>query len=144
MADDRARPAPPFPYMRYAKQRLGFDRPMNLGMSGIRPPADALLADLGVGPLSGAPLGAAAYRAALAARFEVDPAQVHPAVGTSHANFLIANKVVCVPVFGQRSDSVACKRLARLFPTRRIVPIRCDRFVEGMGALHCVTQQIPA
>ena len=62
----------------------------------------------------------------------------------SHANFLIANKVVCVPVFGQRSDSVACKRLARLFPTRRIVPIRCDRFVEGMGALHCVTQQIPA
>ena len=89
MADDRARPAPPFPYMRYAKQRLGFDRPMNLGMSGIRPPADALLADLGVGPLSGAPLGAAAYRAALAARFEVDPAQVHPAVGTSHANFLI-------------------------------------------------------
>lgn len=89
MAEDRARPAPPFPYMRYAKQRLGFDRPMNLGMSGIRPPADALLADLGVGPLSGAALGATTYREALAARFEMGPGQVHPAVGTSHANFLI-------------------------------------------------------
>jgi agmatine deiminase len=62
----------------------------------------------------------------------------------SHANFLIANRVVCVPTFGQPSDAVACKRLARLFPSRRIVPIRCERFVEGMGALHCVSQQIPA
>lgn len=61
----------------------------------------------------------------------------------SYANFYIANKTVAVPVFGASNDAKALRTLRKLFPTRRVVPIRCERFVEGMGALHCITQQIP-
>jgi agmatine deiminase len=62
----------------------------------------------------------------------------------SYANFYVANAVVCVPVFGQPGDEKALEILARSFPERTVVPIRCERVVEGMGALHCVTQQVPA
>jgi agmatine deiminase len=62
----------------------------------------------------------------------------------SYANFYIANGVVCVPVFGQVRDEEALKILARCFPDREIVPIRSEHVVEGLGSLHCVTQQVPA
>jgi len=62
----------------------------------------------------------------------------------SYANFYVANRCVCVPVFGQRRDAKALSVLRRCFPRREIVPVRCERFVEGMGAIHCVTQQLPA
>ena len=90
MPSDDRRPQVPFAYMRYAKRRLGFDKPMNLGMSGVRPPGVALLGDLGLRPLEGATTGRAAFVEALAQRHGVAPDQVHPAVGTSHANFLLA------------------------------------------------------
>ena len=63
----------------------------------------------------------------------------------SHANFYIANGVVLLPVFGGTSD--ADRRdpsSASTFPTRIIVPIRCNEIVSGFGAVHCVTQQEPA
>ncbi len=62
----------------------------------------------------------------------------------SHANFYISNRTVAVPTFGQDSDASALRILRRCFPTRSIIPIRCEQLVEGMGALHCVTQQLPA
>lgn len=61
----------------------------------------------------------------------------------SYANFYVANACVCVPVFGHANDARALRVLGRCFPGRRVVPIRCERLVEGMGTLHCVTQQIP-
>jgi len=61
----------------------------------------------------------------------------------SYANFYVANACVCVPVFGHENDEEALRVLKRCFPSRAIVPIRCERLVEGMGTLHCVTQQIP-
>ena len=61
----------------------------------------------------------------------------------SHANFYVCNAAVCVPTFGGASDEAALKILARCFPGRAVVPIRCERFVEGFGTLHCVSQQIP-
>jgi agmatine deiminase len=61
----------------------------------------------------------------------------------SYANFYIANRVVCVPVFGQERDAKALRAIARCFPRRAVVPVRSERFVEGMGAMHCVTQQLP-
>lgn len=61
----------------------------------------------------------------------------------SYANFYVANACVCVPVFGHVNDGLALRVLKRCFPTRRVVPIRCEKLVEGMGTLHCVTQQIP-
>ena len=61
----------------------------------------------------------------------------------SYANFYVANACVCVPVFGHANDAKALRTLKRCFPGRTIVPIRCERLVEGMGTLHCVSQQIP-
>ena len=62
----------------------------------------------------------------------------------SYANFYIGNRAVLVPVFDHPRDEIACATLARVFPGRRIVPIRSTDLVWGLGAVHCVTQQQPA
>jgi len=62
----------------------------------------------------------------------------------SYANFYVANEVVLVPVFACPEDDAACAILADCFPGRRIVPIDCRVLVAGLGALHCLTQQVPA
>jgi len=61
----------------------------------------------------------------------------------SYANFYIANDVVCVPTFGTDRDELALGVLRPLFPDRDVAGIRCERLVEGLGTLHCVTQQLP-
>jgi agmatine deiminase len=61
----------------------------------------------------------------------------------SYANFYVANRVVVVPVFGSRRDERALRILARCFPGRRVAPVRAERLVEGMGTIHCLTQQWP-
>jgi agmatine deiminase len=61
----------------------------------------------------------------------------------SYANFYIANQVVLVPTFGHKQDIQALTNLRELFPTRKIVGIRCEDLVWGLGAIHCVTQQQP-
>jgi agmatine deiminase len=62
----------------------------------------------------------------------------------SYANFYIANKVVLVPVFGDRNDRLALQVLAELFDDREVVGVYCRDFIWGLGALHCMTQQQPA
>ena len=62
----------------------------------------------------------------------------------SYANFYIANEQVLLPVFGCAQDDVARDVLGACFPGRRIVPIDCRALVGGLGALHCLTQQVPA
>ena len=62
----------------------------------------------------------------------------------SYANFYVANGAVLVPVFGCPADDAACAILRDCFPERRIVPIDCRVIVAGLGALHCLTQQVPA
>jgi agmatine deiminase len=62
----------------------------------------------------------------------------------SYANFYIANKLVLVPVFGDRNDRIALNTLAEVFPSREVVGVYCRDFIWGLGALHCMTQQEPA
>ena len=62
----------------------------------------------------------------------------------SYANFYIANEAVLLPVFGCAADDAARGVLAECFPDRRIAPIDCRTLVAGLGALHCLTQQVPA
>lgn len=62
----------------------------------------------------------------------------------SYANFYIANEVVLVPVFGDPNDRSALGILQDLFPRRKIIGLRCNEVVAGLGAIHCVTQQQPA
>jgi len=62
----------------------------------------------------------------------------------SYANFYIANGLVLVPVFNDPMDRIALSTLAKLFPTRQIVPIYSRDLVLGLGTLHCMTMQQPA
>lgn len=62
----------------------------------------------------------------------------------SYANFLIANAAIVLPVFGHRNDARAIEILQRLFPTRRVAPVRTEDLVWGMGTIHCLSQQQPA
>lgn len=61
----------------------------------------------------------------------------------SYANFYIANNIVLVPVYAVSTDAEALEILADCFIGRRIVPIDCRALIVGLGALHCLTQQIP-
>jgi agmatine deiminase len=62
----------------------------------------------------------------------------------SYANFYVANGAVLVPVFGCPADDAVCAILKTCFPGRRVVPIDCRILIAGLGALHCLTQQVPA
>jgi agmatine deiminase len=62
----------------------------------------------------------------------------------SYANFYVANGAVLVPTFGCPADDDACGILGECFPDRRIVPVDCRVLIAGLGALHCLTQQVPA
>ena len=61
----------------------------------------------------------------------------------SYANFLIANRRVFVPTFGQPADDVALTLLDRLMPHHTPVPIPSNHLVVGQGALHCLSMQQP-
>jgi agmatine deiminase len=65
-------------------------------------------------------------------------------VPASYANFYIANRAVLLPVFDDPQDEIAARRLQACFPDRRVVPIDCRDLVWGLGAIHCLTQQVPA
>ena len=62
----------------------------------------------------------------------------------SYANFYVANGAVLLPTFGCAADDEARGVLSECFPSRRVVPIDCRTLIAGLGALHCLTQQVPA
>ena len=62
----------------------------------------------------------------------------------SYANFLIANKLVLVPIFQDKNDKVAIELLQKCFPDRKVVGINCRDLVAGLGTLHCISQQEPS
>jgi agmatine deiminase len=74
------------------------------------------------------------------ARFAFEGTQL-PA---SHLNYLVANGLVAVPVFGGPTDEPALRLLGDCFPGRRVEPVDCTALVRGRGALHCVTRDEPA
>jgi len=62
----------------------------------------------------------------------------------SYANFYVANGAVLVPTFGCPADDTACGILGDCFPGRRVLAVDCRVLIAGLGALHCLTQQVPA
>jgi agmatine deiminase len=62
----------------------------------------------------------------------------------SYANFYVANGAVLVPTFACPADDEACSILGACFPDRRVVRVDCRVLIAGLGALHCLTQQVPA
>jgi agmatine deiminase len=80
--------------------------------------------------------GAGLYRNALG---EISPA--------SHMNFIIANDVVVVPIYGTETEAAALQALQAVFPTRAVVGVSSRGLLgsgsAGGGSFHCITQQEP-
>ncbi len=63
----------------------------------------------------------------------------------SYANYYVANEVILLPVYGQKDrDQQAIDVVGAHHPGRHVVPIDCTDLVWGLGAFHCLTQQVPA
>lgn len=62
----------------------------------------------------------------------------------SYANFLITNKGIIVPQYGDENDSLALRQLEEIFPDHQVVGVQTREIVYGGGNIHCITQQQPA
>lgn len=62
----------------------------------------------------------------------------------AYSNYLVANGVILVPVFGNIFDERAKAIIGEQFPDREILAIDAVNLTEDGGAIHCVTQQQPA
>lgn len=61
----------------------------------------------------------------------------------SYMNFVISNDLVIVPTYGSRFDESAVLEIQKIFPQHRVVGLSARSILEGGGAFHCITQQIP-
>jgi agmatine deiminase len=66
----------------------------------------------------------------------------------SHLNFVIANGIVIVPVYGTPTQDRALAALQAIFPGRTVVGIASRGLLgagnAGGGSFHCITQQEPS
>ncbi|MCB0363388.1 MAG: agmatine deiminase family protein, partial [Bdellovibrionales bacterium] len=61
----------------------------------------------------------------------------------SYLNFYIANTQVVVPTYGSEYDEEAVHLIGKCFPGHRTVGLSAKAILEGGGAFHCITQQVP-
>ena len=64
-------------------------------------------------------------------------------LAASYANFLIVNRAVLMPAYGDEADDIAADVLAGAFPDREIVQVPCRPLIWQNGSLHCITMQLP-
>ncbi len=65
----------------------------------------------------------------------------------SHMNFVIANEVVVVPVYGTPTQDAALEGLQAVFTDRKVMGVSSQGLLgfgeAGGGSFHCITQQEP-
>ncbi len=61
----------------------------------------------------------------------------------SYTNALTVNGRVLVPIFGDKADDVALALYEQALPNFEIIPINCQTIINGGGAVHCITKEIP-
>jgi len=61
----------------------------------------------------------------------------------SYTNALTINGSVLVPTFDIPEDDIALKVYEQAMPDYRIVPIDCAVAINGGGAVHCMTKEVP-
>jgi len=70
------------------------------------------------------------------------------AAPASHVNFVIANGVVVVPVYGTPSAERAVEALQAIFPDRKVIALPSRALLgsgtAGGGSFHCITREEPA
>jgi agmatine deiminase len=79
------------------------------------------------------------------------PGLVHDSLGgiapASHLNFIIANGVVVVPVYGTTTQDTALAALQSVFPNRKVIGVPSRGLLgggdAGGGSFHCISVQVP-
>lgn len=63
----------------------------------------------------------------------------------TYMNFLFVNGAVLVPTYrDKKSDARALDILREQLPKHEVVGVDCTELIWGLGAIHCLTQQVPA
>ncbi len=75
------------------------------------------------------------------------PQAIHNSSGArlpaTYANFLITNRSIFLPVYGDPADRQAVDAIVSVSGKRNVVPINCRVPIEEFGSLHCLTMQLP-
>lgn len=61
----------------------------------------------------------------------------------SYMNFLITNKAIILPQYGDKNDELAVQQAQEMFPDYVIEPVMTTEVAYGGGNIHCITQQQP-
>ena len=62
----------------------------------------------------------------------------------TYANFYFINGALLVPTYRhKKNDKKALKILQDLLPDREVLGIDCTDLIWGLGAIHCLSQQVP-
>jgi agmatine deiminase len=62
----------------------------------------------------------------------------------TYVNFYFVNRALLVPTYrDRRNDRRALGELQRVVPDRAVVGVDCTEIIWGLGAIHCLTQQMP-
>lgn len=125
----------PFPYLRWAKRWLPPDD-LSLGLSGLARLPASVRAELDLPALPEVGDAAAGLKSALAERYGFAPENVHPAAGTSHANFaaffaLARGRHIVVETPAYQALPCLADALGSSFSTMRRDPERAWRFDLG-------------
>lgn len=63
----------------------------------------------------------------------------------TYVNFYFVNGALLVPTYrDRRNDRRALETLQAHLPRHEVIGIDCTELIWGLGAIHCLTQQIPA